>query len=414
VLSYHAPVGHYSTTGSYFAKRSDNGTLVAFSAGEAYGNGVYNYGATPAFPTNAAPNATNYWVDLTFVAGGTTTTTAPTASTTIPNATTTIPATTTTTVPAQTSGWPTAATTGAPPASQLTTYTGPTTITTCGTVIDHKIVRSPLTIRATNGNTTVTNNESAARANACVILTNDVIAPASSTCGTGCAAVDNSYSTSPACTLGGVAHPCGPVYVADTEISMPVSPNGFAYGLKQANIHAWRIYSHGTNQGGNCDGYCEFHDSFMVADHVDAMGKAHMDGLSSNGNAGRPMLFDHNSFLCELLNTSVPLSGGGCSGDLGLFGDFGVLSNFTVTHNLFMANRSPAYCVYTGGNQPGKTYPTGNHLVWHNNTWQPGTNSKCATYGPVADWQNGATGNSWCNNVWSNTGTPVISNGACT
>jgi hypothetical protein len=68
VASYFAPNGHYSATGNFFASTWTNGSLSA----PATTNGVYHYGSTTGFPTSSY-NATNYWVDPLFVAGGTTT-----------------------------------------------------------------------------------------------------------------------------------------------------------------------------------------------------------------------------------------------------------------------------------------------------------------------------------------------------
>ncbi len=70
VASYHAPNGHYSVTGGAFASGPfDNAPLHALQNG-ASGNGVYVYGAAPAFPTNSW-NSTNYWVDVLFVPAAT-------------------------------------------------------------------------------------------------------------------------------------------------------------------------------------------------------------------------------------------------------------------------------------------------------------------------------------------------------
>ena len=68
VVGYHAPNGHYSVTSAAFASAPfDNPPLHAL-ANAASPNGVYAYGATPAFPTNSW-NATNYWVDVLFAPG---------------------------------------------------------------------------------------------------------------------------------------------------------------------------------------------------------------------------------------------------------------------------------------------------------------------------------------------------------
>ena len=70
VASYHAPNGHYSVTGAAFGPGPfDNPPLHALANGESR-NGVYVYGAAPAFPTSEW-NSTNYWVDVLFVPAST-------------------------------------------------------------------------------------------------------------------------------------------------------------------------------------------------------------------------------------------------------------------------------------------------------------------------------------------------------
>jgi len=55
------------------------------------------------------------------------------------------------TQPTSTTGWPGPSNTGVPAGIVLTTYTGPMTITTCGTVIEAKTVDGSLMIRTGNG-----------------------------------------------------------------------------------------------------------------------------------------------------------------------------------------------------------------------------------------------------------------------
>ncbi|MET0313930.1 MAG: DUF4082 domain-containing protein, partial [Hansschlegelia sp.] len=64
VASYHTG-GFYSINANYFATARTNGVLTAPSSATSGGNGVYAYGATPAFP-NQTFNASNYWVDVIF------------------------------------------------------------------------------------------------------------------------------------------------------------------------------------------------------------------------------------------------------------------------------------------------------------------------------------------------------------
>ena len=65
VISYYAPVGHYSgTDGAFTSAGVDNVPLHALANGVDGSNGVYIYGAS-AFP-NQTYDATNYWVDVIF------------------------------------------------------------------------------------------------------------------------------------------------------------------------------------------------------------------------------------------------------------------------------------------------------------------------------------------------------------
>ena len=84
VVSYHAPVGHYTGTDAMFAAAVDNPPLHALRDGVDGANGLYAYGTGTAFPTNTW-NSENYWVDVVF------TTTAPPDSTP-PTVTSTFPA----------------------------------------------------------------------------------------------------------------------------------------------------------------------------------------------------------------------------------------------------------------------------------------------------------------------------------
>ena len=64
VASYHANTGDYSEDDDYFSGSGvDNPPLHALADGVAGSNGVYAYGASSVFPTNAF-SAANYWVDV--------------------------------------------------------------------------------------------------------------------------------------------------------------------------------------------------------------------------------------------------------------------------------------------------------------------------------------------------------------
>lgn len=65
VVSYHAPVGHYTGTDPFFATGVDNPPLHALADGLDGLNGVYAYSASTQFPANGF-NSENYWVDVVY------------------------------------------------------------------------------------------------------------------------------------------------------------------------------------------------------------------------------------------------------------------------------------------------------------------------------------------------------------
>ncbi len=67
VASYHiGGGGGYAAEGGYFgATGVDNGPIHALASGIDGGNGVFNYGVAPTFPTRTY-NSSNYWVDIIF------------------------------------------------------------------------------------------------------------------------------------------------------------------------------------------------------------------------------------------------------------------------------------------------------------------------------------------------------------
>ena len=65
IVSYYAPVGHYSSNEYFFDWGVNAPPLHALANGVDGPNGVYGYGSS-AFP-NQGWNATNYWVDVLFI-----------------------------------------------------------------------------------------------------------------------------------------------------------------------------------------------------------------------------------------------------------------------------------------------------------------------------------------------------------
>jgi len=65
IVSYYAPVGHYSADGGYFGVAVNSPPLEGIPDNLS-SNGVYGYGATSSFPQSSY-NSTNYWVDVVFM-----------------------------------------------------------------------------------------------------------------------------------------------------------------------------------------------------------------------------------------------------------------------------------------------------------------------------------------------------------
>ncbi|WP_345622160.1 DUF4082 domain-containing protein [Streptomyces ziwulingensis] len=67
VASYHAPNGRYAVNGGYFAAAHRSYPLTGTADTTAHHNGLYKYGADPAFPSGSYGSA-NYWVGPVFTA----------------------------------------------------------------------------------------------------------------------------------------------------------------------------------------------------------------------------------------------------------------------------------------------------------------------------------------------------------
>jgi hypothetical protein len=433
VVSYHATAGNYSFTHWYFKNTIDNGELTIPASSYLSGNGVYAYGSTSTFPTDSWA-MTNYWVDVSFTTAppsqGVVTAPSTAATTTAPNTTvppTTNPPTSTvppTTVPPTTAppappalpasspgttggsggtptggdcstytfpggspglaGYPCPLNTGVPAGATLTPYTGPGTITTC-TTIDHKDIPFGLNIRATRSDDTnntlrnLTNNEAQARANACVIITNSRIH----------GIVDTQWTSANTPTWG-------PLYMADDEVMGDGSDNA---AITMSNLHIWRVYAHGNRSGMQCDGYCEAHDSYIVADTE--ISNAHMGGFITNGNHDHPLLLDHNSILCHPSFGPPPPSGAGCADDIGIFPDFSTTSNITITRNYLPAPEA-YYCTRIVSTWPA-SYGVNHNLTVTNNVYSAGCGSATASRVANNEWDAAAAAANndlWCNNTF--------------
>jgi hypothetical protein len=145
---------------------------------------------------------------------------------------------------------------------------------------------------------------------------------------------------------------------------------------------------------------CTVTDSWLHGQRIPGNVDWHLGGFLSNG--GHNIRIKHNTIICDPPENAA---GGGCTGDLNLFGDFAKVSDVVADSNYFGANKANSYCLYAGDTTT-KPYPHADHIVITNNTWAFGANKKCGSYGPVAGFNTSGAGNTWKNNNWED-GTPV-------
>lgn len=420
--SYQAPQGGYVVTESDLTShRVLNGFALKPGAG------VYRYGKTAKVPTSTY-RGSNYLVDIAYAPnGGTvvaptpkptatssptptpTQTTVPkpeptptTASTPAPTTAPTAPPNPTTppTTPPTAAGcvgapntpggadpwggcWPGPQNTGYPkglPGDSrkpvtLTTYTGPTTIRTCGVVIDSKQVNGTLIIEAGNG--------TSSKSTPCVTIRNSLVK-----------GVIYSEKAS-----------YGPILIEDTEVSPPDLP--WWENIGRSNFFAYRVNSHGGEGVIKCDSNCEAKDNWVHG--MELGGSYHYNAFGGNGTNG--FRIEHNYASCgDWSKISSRTSDAGCSAVIGFYGDFAPIRNITINRNFLDSSFSTSAGVHTQagyclnpGYYPGKPYPDTANIVVTDNLFARGTSGKCGVYGPTnsLNKQGSPNGNVWSGNRYA-------------
>ena len=262
-------------------------------------------------------------------------------------------------------GFPNASNTGVPAGTALSDYRGSCTITADGTVIDAMTVTCNLDIRAAN----VMIKRS--KINGRVILDTDIAGSSRWSYTLQDSEVNGGVAQLPAVSYGNMSVIRSNVYGGETAV-----------------------------QCGEKASFCTVRDSWLHGQNIPAGANWHLGGFLSNG--GTNVLLQHNSVICDAAPTG---SDGGCTGDINLFGDFAVVSHVSVLNNLMGANTGSAYCTF-GGDVSNKPFPHANNVVYQDNVFVRGSNSKCGTYGPVSNFNVNGPGNKWINNTWQD-GTPV-------
>lgn len=255
----------------------------------------------------------------------------------------------------------------------LTPYTGPTTIRTCGVVIDGKRVDGTIVVQAGNG--------TRSPATPCVTIRNSLVK--------GVIFAEQSDH--------------GPVLVEDTEVNPPDLP--FWENIGRNNIFVYRVNSHGGEGVIKCGENCEARDNWI---HGMRLGGAyHYNALGGNGTDG--FRIEHNHASCgDWSAVDSPTSDAGCSAVIGFYGDFGPIQNITIHRNFLASSfdvsalgvdRQAGYCL-NPGYYPGKPYPHPQNLTITDNVFARGSSGKCGVFGP-SNSLNAAgapNGNVWTNN----------------
>ncbi len=265
----------------------------------------------------------------------------------------------------------------------LTNYTGPAEITSCGTVIENKIVNTWLLLRAGNG----THSKD-----------------------TPCLTIRNSKIIGTINTLD-VTH--GPILIEDSEIDTTdeaiASGIPFVENLGRYNIFAYRVNSHGGDPTIKCAAYCETKDSMA---HSPTLGghDRHYNSIGGNGMEAGSWNIEHNYASCgdwSGTSTGSPPSGdSGCSAAIGFYGDFSPVRNITIHRNLLRAAyvvggpeefRQASYCL-NPGYYNGKPYPNPTNMTITDNIFHRSVSGTCAIFGPTNSLNAIGQGST---NIWS-------------
>jgi len=263
--------------------------------------------------------------------------------------------------PPSASGFPDATNTGVPRGTTLTPYTGPCTITTSNLVIDAKLIKCSVLVRAKG----------------VVIKRSKIIGQLGTW-------EDTPFSYT----------------LEDSEVDAGIV-QGAVVG--STNITVIRANIHGGATSVYCYSSCTIRDSYLHGQRLPDTADWHLGAFLANDNGHDPggrtnAVLIHNTIHCD----AQPNAGerGGCSGDVNLYGDFGPITYVTIDNNLIAANPTGvSFCLY-GGESKSKPYPHADHVVVVNNVFQRGSNRKCGAYGGVGSFDITRPGNVWANNVW--------------
>jgi cell division septation protein DedD len=355
VAGYVAPHGGYADDIGGFSGAFTSGLLTVPAHG-----GVYRYGGL-RFPRSTW-EASNYYVDVDFLAGATPTPTPVPVPVPTPTPTP-VPTPTPTPVPTPTPtpnggiiadgrSFPSPATTGVPAGTALTPYAGPCTITSAVT-INAKTINCDLTIAADG-----------------VVITNSQL--------NGTVYADSTKSV-------------GSFTISDSTVNVGAQAGT---GIGDVRFTATRVHVSGGNRSINCYANCTVQDSYVDDQFTDHTGVYHESGIRMNSNSH----LIHNTIGCNAPDVAPDA---GCSAAITGYPDFDPVTGVTVENNLVLAD-SGGYCSY-GGSTLGK--PFSGHaanITYKDNVYQRGSSGICGVWGPITSFDTSAPGNVWSNNLYDN------------
>jgi len=255
--------------------------------------------------------------------------------------------------------WPGPGNTGVPAGTILSSYTGSCVITVDNTILDSRAIDCPvLEIQAKN--VTIQNS----KLNGQLYINSD--------------AAVTQYNLTYSVTL------------KDSEVNAPLVQEPAVF---EGAIQAYRNNIHGgitSVQCGDKAAQCILQDNWMHGQLMPQGVDWHLGGFHSIG--GTNYKLTHNYVICD---TPVNDVGGGCSGDIVFIPYDKSISHADVLNNFNGASTSLSFCMYTGDKSG---YPS-SYMVFKDNVFARGTNSRCGDYGPVDQYIAGP-GNVWSGNVW--------------
>jgi hypothetical protein len=268
--------------------------------------------------------------------------------------------------------WPNPNNTGVPAGTTLTAWSGGCTITTDNTVIDSKLVDcssgGALVIEAAN-----------------VQITKSSIR--------GQVWLDSDVAGSPGWSVS----------ITDSEVDagfQQLPAVGTAnYTILRGNIHGGETAAQCEMGVADTSATCSVTDSYLHGQDIPVNAQWHLGGFLTEGG-NNTVTLTHNYVACDA--PQYPPDGG-CTGDINLIAHFGVMQNVTINNNKMFASPNLSFCTL-GGISPEN--PNTNHIVYTDNVFERGANNLCGDFGPVSNFQSGAPGNVWTNNLYDD-GTTV-------